>query len=216
MANIIFDYDGTLHDCIKIYAPAFRKAYDHLVYTGLVHQKSYTDYEISKWLGFSAKDMWDNFAPHISEKEKTFCSQIIGDEMLRLIKNGQAQLYPNVETMLQGLLQKRHNLIFLSNCKHSYMQIHREYFKLEKYFSDFYCAEDYNWKPKYEIFNIIKDKYNEEFIVVGDRFHDIDIAKRHGLKSIGCIYGYGCLDELKNATAIAKSPMDILQIINNF
>jgi len=29
--TIYFDYDGTLHNSNKIYAPAFRKAYDFLV-----------------------------------------------------------------------------------------------------------------------------------------------------------------------------------------
>ena len=29
--NIVFDYDGTLHNSIKIYAPAFREAYNYLI-----------------------------------------------------------------------------------------------------------------------------------------------------------------------------------------
>ena len=32
--NIIFDYDGTLHNSIKIYGPAFRKAYEYLIKEG--------------------------------------------------------------------------------------------------------------------------------------------------------------------------------------
>ena len=31
MKYIIFDYDGTLHNSIKIYKPAFMTAYDYLV-----------------------------------------------------------------------------------------------------------------------------------------------------------------------------------------
>ena len=32
--NIIFDYDGTLHETLYIYKPAFLKAYDWLVKNG--------------------------------------------------------------------------------------------------------------------------------------------------------------------------------------
>ena len=34
MKYIIFDYDGTLHNSIKIYKPAFMTAYDYLVDNG--------------------------------------------------------------------------------------------------------------------------------------------------------------------------------------
>ena len=31
MKGVIFDYDGTLHESIRIYAPAFHRAYEYLV-----------------------------------------------------------------------------------------------------------------------------------------------------------------------------------------
>lgn len=52
-------------------------------------------------------------------------------------------------------------------------------------------------------------------IMVGDREHDVLGAKQIGLASIGVLYGYGDLDELKNAgaTYIAKNPEDISKIV---
>ena len=55
---LIFDYDGTLHDSIQIYALAFRKSYRALVRMGYVPEKQFTDMEISRWLGFTAQEMW--------------------------------------------------------------------------------------------------------------------------------------------------------------
>ena len=200
MANLIFDYDGTLHDSIKIYKPAFEKAHEYLISKGLSTQRVYSESEISKWLGFTAKEMWNLFAPNLSQSEKDICSKMIGDEMVRLTYERKAVLYPMAEDVLLRLKNEGHTLIFLSNCKEKYMQAHKDVFQLERYFSEFYCSEDFKFIPKYEIFNQIKDDFDGEFIVIGDRHKDIEIATRHNLKSFGCLYGYGNKDELANAT----------------
>ena len=45
--------------------------------------------------------------------------------------------------------------------------------------------------------------------MIGDRFHDIETATQNGLKSIGCGYGYGSLEELSAADIIVNSPKEI-------
>ena len=67
MHSLIFDYDGTLHDSIKIYAPAFRQAYAYLVSLKLAEERTWTDGEISPWLGFSSRDMWNSFLPELPQ-----------------------------------------------------------------------------------------------------------------------------------------------------
>ena len=210
MTNLIFDYDGTLHDSIKIYASAFRLAYSHLVSLCIAEDKEWSDDEISHWLGFSSKDMWNAFLPDLSQNRKDECSQIIGDAMIQFVHEGKAQIYPHGIEVLQQLNKDDYTLIFLSNCKHSYMQSHIEQFHLDNYFSAFYCTEDFDLKPKYEIFNTIKQNYNGEFIIIGDRFQDMEIAQMHDLKAIGCSYGYGEKWELSNSTAVATQVSDIV------
>ena len=55
----------------------------------------------------------------------------------------------------------------------------------------------------------------QRVIMIGDRKYDIVGAKDAGVDSIGVLYGYGSLDELKEAgaTYIAETPLDILSII---
>ena len=207
--NLIFDYDGTLHDCIKIYAPAFRKAYARLVSLSLAEERAWPEREISQWLGFSANEMWDRFLPALPQSLKDECSRIIGDEMLRLVRAGQARLYPGTLETLKRLRQS-HTLIFLSNCKRSYMEAHIGQFYLDDYFSAFYCAEDFNFQEKYKIFDIIKQDSTGEFIVIGDRLHDMEVARTHGLKAIGCVYGYGQPGELAQADLIASGVEEIV------
>lgn len=200
MANLIFDYDGTLHESLCIYAPAFRLGYSHLVRRGMAPDKGFSDAEISRWLGFSAKDMWENFMPELPQSERDLCSGIIGDEMVHLTLAGKAKLYSGAKTVLRRLKAAGHSLIFLSNCKHSYMQAHREQFGLKQYFSAFYCTEDFNFTPKWQIAESILAELSGKSIVIGDRWQDIEIALRHQLLSIGCAYGYCGTDELNGAT----------------
>lgn len=214
MKILIFDYDGTLHDSIKIYAPAFRLAYEHLVSFGMAVQRNWSDNEISHWLGFSSKDMWNEFMPDLPQEWKDRCSQMIGDKMLCFIQEGKAELYPHSLEVLQQLKTNGYRLIFLSNCKRNYMEAHIKQFKLDEYFSDFYCTESYNFIPKYEIFTFIKQKHSGDYIVIGDRFQDMEIAKKYNLKSIGCKYGYGDLDELVNASIVINNIIELTKTIS--
>ena len=103
MKYIIFDYDGTLHNSIKIYKPAFMTAYDYLVDNGYAKKREFSDQEISKFLGLSAKDMWNTFIPNLPKCEKEKCSSIIGESMIKYISEGKAQLYNGVIETLNKL-----------------------------------------------------------------------------------------------------------------
>lgn len=202
MTNLIFDYDGTIHNCLKIYAPSFRKACEYLEQNGKIEKKSYTDKEISYWLGFSGDDMWRMFQPNLEQEWREKGRSIIGEEMAMHLDNGDACLFDNAESVLAELKSNGYNLIFLSNCRVRYQQRHTAKFGLDRFFDYFYCAESYDFIPKYEIFRQFKDNHKGDFIVIGDRFHDMETAVKNNLKSIGCAYGYGSPDELQTADII--------------
>lgn len=215
MAAIICDYDGTFHESIRIYAPAFCKAYEYLVENYAAEPRIWREDEISRWLGYSSRDMWNLFMPDLPEETKRRCSEIIGSEMVRLVKEKKAVLYPGSREVWTSLRERGHRLIFLSNCKRNYMKIHQEAFELEKYFDGFYCTEDYDFAPKYRIFEEIRREFAGPYIIIGDRYHDMEIAEVHHLKSIGCAYGYGKVDELQKADAVAASCGEILELVEN-
>lgn len=212
--NIIFDYDGTLHNSIIIYAQGFRQAYKYLVEKGYVEERLWKDDEISRWIGLSSMDMWNQFMPELSEDEKQKCSNIIGSHMIQCINEGKAELYEGSIDILGYLKEKGFNLIFLSNCKIEYMEAHRKSFNLDRYFKDFYCTEEFGFIPKYEIFQKIKVKYIGGFLVIGDRYQDFEIAKIHNLVFIGCIYGFGKEGELKDSGFLVDNVLELKEAID--
>ena len=73
---VIFDYDGTLHNCAIVYKTAFLKVYDQLVQDGLAQPRMFRDEEISQWLGYSATDMWNAFMPQLNAEQQHTYSKL--------------------------------------------------------------------------------------------------------------------------------------------
>lgn len=213
MPTIFFDFDGTLHDTMRIYGPAFRVGYQGLVDKGLASSRGFDDEWISRWLGWTIKDMWTTFMPELSEEQWRNASHEIGQEMYRLMDAGVASLYDGVPKMLDELVDKGFVLVLLSNAQHSYCDKQRACFGLDRWFSDYCISEDYPGMEKWEFYKKVRDKYPYPHVVVGDRFHDMEVAARSEIPSIGCSYGFGRAEELEEATAIASQPSDIPRII---
>ena len=209
MANLIFDYDGTIHNSMLTYAPAFRDTMKWLSDSGYIAHKDYTDDEISCWLGFNSTDMWQSFHPELAPDIREKARLMLGKDMAERIDRGEGALYDGAEEMLSSLKKSGFTLIFLSNCRFHYLERHKRVFGLDRFFDYFYCCEAFDFIPKYEIFRKISPNHAGSFTVIGDRFHDIETAVRNGLSSIGCAYGFGSRDELSEADIIVDNIRDI-------
>lgn len=216
MTNLIFDYDGTIHNSMKTYAPAFRNTCGWLYENGYIPElKEYSDKQISYWLGFNSTDMWSQFQPDLAPEIREKARIILGNDMAERVENGEGALFKYADDVLSELKGNGYNLIFLSNCRIHYMERHKRIFSLDRFFNHFYCCEEFGFIPKYEIFRKIKPDHNGNFIVIGDRFHDIETAVKNNLHSIGCGYGYGSPEELADADIIVKCITDIPYAVRN-
>ncbi len=205
MTNLIFDYDGTIHNSMLTYAPAFRDTMKWLSDNGYIAEKEYPDNEISCWLGFNSTDMWNSFHPELAPEIREKARLMLGRDMAERIDNGEGALYDGAEKTLSELKKRGYTLIFLSNCRFHYLERHRRVFDLDRFFDHYYCCEAFDFIPKYKIFPKIAPAHKGNFIVIGDRFHDIETAVRNGLPSIGCSYGFGSPEELSGADIIVDS-----------
>ena len=197
--TLIFDWDGTLHNTLRLYGHAFRAAYKWLVEGGFAPEQYYSDEQVSRFLGMNTADMWRNFMPDLPGSIVQEASSRIGRELVRAVDRGEAQLYDGVPEMLEQLHALGYTLVFLSNCQHDCQEAHRKYFHLDLWFSGYFCCEDYQGRPKEEIFLEIAAQFPGPYLVIGDRDSDMRVAQVHGLKSIGCLYGFGTPEELCTA-----------------
>ncbi len=221
---VVFDWDGTLHDTKKLYAEAVGRAYaflkeyvdnasedeqskEVLKNCGFIQKtkEELSEMSLSKYLGMTARQMWDDFMPELDENLQAKAEKIVGDSMVELVYNHSASLYEGTIELLKQLKESGHKLMILSNCKIAYLKAHREIFGLDEWFMDYYPAQQYDFVPKEEILKMIMDKYPGDYFMIGDRYQDIYAGKVCGTKTIGCAYGFGTADELKDADYIAKS-----------
>lgn len=211
--TIIFDYDGTLHNSIKIYAPAFLKAYDYLVENGYAETRSWSEKEISYWLGFNSQEMWRTFLPNLPRHITEHCSGSIGEEMRKLVLEGKSVLYDGALETLGFLKRKGYELVFLSNCKQYYRDAHNKKFELYRYFTNLVCSEEHNFIPKYEILSRIIGSYQQKMVIVGDRYQDIEAGKKNNIYTIGCSYGFAAEGELREADLIIDDISDLMKYL---
>ena len=95
-----------------------------------------------------------------------------------------------------------------------------DHFGLTKYF-DFIGAAtmDESRSKKVDVITYTLDNLGvtdkSRVVMIGDRHHDIEGAKKNGLNSIGVLFGYGDRNELENAgaTYIAETINDILKFM---
>ena len=209
--TIFFDYDGTLHDSMRVYGPAFRKGVAWLEKEGYLAHQEYDDEWISHWLGWTTSDMWQTFTPQLPEEVWRNAAHIVGAEMDRLSSSGQGRLFEGIPEALTQLKQAGYTLAFLSNCRHAYRDAHRQFYNLDEWFDVYHCAQDFPGLAKWEIYQrvITEETHPGPHVMVGDRFHDIEVASKAHIASIGCAYGFGEADELNAASIIIEAPSEL-------
>ncbi len=211
MKTIYFDFDGTIHNTAIIYQNAVNEAYKFLQTKMQLEDRVITKEECNKWLGLTPIDMWNDFMPNLDENLKKEASTLVGNKMRLQLENGYGVLYEGAEETLQALIDKEYQLKILSNCKKTYGKTIMKVFGLDKYIKQFHTAEEYDYKPKYEILSLIKG--NDEIVgFVGDRKADIDAGKHHNILTVGCTYGFGSSEELKDSSVLINDIKELKRI----
>ncbi len=211
--TIILDWDGTLHESMFIYKPAFLLAYQYLVDHGYAKPRQWEDAQIKGFLGMNPKEMWASFEPKLPDDVIQVVSPMISKAMAQSIESGQARLYDGALDVILTLKRLGFTLVYLSNSKTYYMQKMDQAFGLSSIFDVMIASEQYEYIPKKDILTQIKNQLPWPWMVVGDRYVDIEAGKHHGALTVACDYGYGSFQELKDADHHIK---DIKVLINLF
>lgn len=212
--TLIFDYDGTIHNTMVIYASAFRNTYQWLVEEGYARERQIPSSRIAGWLGMNSRDMWNSFMPELPQKIREEASRRVGESMIKQIEDHRAIWYPGAEGMLTALKEMGFCMVILSNCKIAYRRAHWREFSMERWFDAFYDCESYDFAPKTEIIRKIEKDIPAPYIVIGDRKSDMECAVSSGSIFVGCKYGFGEEGELDGADFLADSIEEIPNLVS--
>jgi phosphoglycolate phosphatase len=124
-------------------------------------------------------------------------------------------VYPGIPELLAGLQSAGHPLFIVTSKARVYADEIARHFGLMPYLSGVYGAElSGERSAKAELIGHLLHEQRIDCsaaVMIGDRRHDIDGAKAHGLPALGVLWGYGSRDELvsSGANAVVKSVEDL-------
>lgn len=209
---ILFDLDGTLSDPKEGITKSVQYALKKL------HVDVPTLDELESFIGpplqvsFAEKYQFD------AEK----IEQAIAFYRERFKEKGmyENKLYKDIPSLLKGLKKERYTLVVATSKPTVFAEKILQHFHLDEYFNLVIGSNlDGTRSAKGEIIAHILHTYKEhdkaDFLMIGDRKHDIIGANENGIDSIGVTYGYGSLEELNgfNPTYLVNSVMGIKDVV---
>ncbi len=206
--TILFDLDGTLTDPVQ-------GIINSVIYSLRKMGIEETDREsLKKFIG---PPLADSFREYYSlSDEKAVQAVEYYREYFKAKGMFENSVYDDIETLLKSLNDKGKTLIIATSKPEEFSLQILEHFDLSKYFKYIAGATlDGSRSAKADVIKYALEKCGitdkEHTIMIGDRKHDIIGANENGIDSIGVLFGYGDIDELKNAGAsyIAESVLDI-------
>lgn len=126
------------------------------------------------------------------------------------------RVYDGIEQLLSTLKRENKTVILATSKPEEFAKQILQYFNLTKYFDVIAGATmDSRRVEKADVIRYALGNIHEDLsriVMVGDRKHDILGAKENHLDSIGVLYGYGDMEELREAGAgyIVEKPLDML------
>lgn len=170
---LVFDYDGTIQETIKIYAPAIFDIAKRLrtIYDVPVENPSYARME--SWLGLKNEEMWADFAPALPTAAKAAASARVGAYMRTLVRDGADPWYSGARDTLDELKKQGYRMIILSNSDHEYAEFNRKRFDTDKWFERYIDCESWDWQSKADVLSSIIS--NEPYLT----YVMIEIGRAH-------------------------------------
>ncbi|MBC6974890.1 HAD family hydrolase [Bacillus sp. Xin] len=209
---ILFDLDGTLSDPKIGITKSVQFALEKM---GILEPN------LNKLDCFIGPPLQESFAMYYGFNTEEVI-QAIGFYRERFKKAGmfENELYIDIPLFLDFLKKQGYILVVATSKPTVFSEKILEYFKIDCYFDLVVGSNlDGTRSSKTEIIQYILDKYQEykhsDFVMIGDRKHDIIGANNTGIDSIAVTYGYGSLEELNqsNPTYIVDSVKGIENIL---
>ncbi|MFL0195168.1 HAD family hydrolase [Clostridium sp. WILCCON 0269] len=209
---ILFDLDGTLTDSATGITNSVIYALEK--YDIKVDNRN----ELNKFIGPPLRDSFESYCGFSKEQAKTAVEYY--REYYRKKGIFENLVYNGIEDLLKTLKYNNKTLVVATSKPQVFAQQVLERFDIAEYFT--YIAGsnlDGTRIKKDEVIQYALESCSiinlSKVIMIGDREHDINGAKKVGIDSIGVLYGYGDRDELEKAGAdfIVNTVLDIEKLL---
>ncbi|MHA2226929.1 MAG: HAD family hydrolase [Candidatus Hodarchaeales archaeon] len=210
--TLIFDFDGTLHKGEIISLPIFQECLQSLYKDYKIPNEFPADEIILSQFGKQTEEIYPSLLKTTDQEIIETFGRCVEETEVNAFRSGKGELYPNVETTLETLKKRGYKIALCTNARVDYFNAVSERFQLRKFFDIMLAAGQFPGKDKswmvQRIINILRTKH---FAVIGDRFHDIEAAKKNNGISIGCSYGFGS-EEVQKADIIISKLDELISI----
>ena len=209
--TILFDLDGTIADSGMGVTNAVMYALKK--YGIQVADRS----ELYSFIGPPLRESFMkklNCSPEEAERAVVYYREYYADKGVL-----EDEIYPGIPELLQKLHESGKKVLLATSKPEVYAKKILEHFKLSQYFDVIAGATlDGSRDSKASVIRYCLGLYKGdlgEAVILGDRMHDVCGAKETGIKSIGCLWGYGSREELEayGADYIIESPEEAVEII---
>lgn len=193
--SVIFDLDGTITDS----APGIINSVEYAL-----QKMSVRYYNKDELYSFVGPPLHESFQKYCNcTEEESFTAVATFREYFSEKGMYENTLYPGMLQLLEDLFNKNVPLYIATSKPEFYCRQILHNFNIASFFKDIAGSSmDGSGTEKTEVIAaLLKRNDVSEAVMVGDRLHDIQGARSNGLYALGVVYGYGSVDELKNARA---------------
>jgi phosphoglycolate phosphatase len=199
---VFFDLDGTLVDSL----PDLADAVNHMLVS--IGRPPLGLSRLRRMLGSGVRELIRRALPSDSPTE---IEQGLGLflEFNTLHIADKSRLYPGVREILEQLTAQGFDLAIISNKNEALSRLILNKLGIDHYFG-IICGGDTFEEMKPSPLPLLRvleqlDIPAESAVMVGDSINDIQAGLRAGIKTIGCSWGYGDYEELREADRLAAS-----------
>lgn len=204
---ILFDLDGTLTDSKQDIINSIR-------YTMAKMKLKENNINLERFIG---PPLSESFKKYFGLDNKSARYAVAVYREYYAIKGiFENRVYPGIPELLENLKKNNKTLVCVTSKPTFYAEQILNYFNLTQYFVRTVGSNmDLTCTHKIELIKLVLSHFpeynNSDFIMIGDRADDIIGAKKNNIASIGVLYGYGTLGELKEThpTYIVNSVEDL-------
>jgi phosphoglycolate phosphatase-like HAD superfamily hydrolase len=212
VAVVVFDMDGTL---ANNEAMTVRAAEDGLraYYASRGEDPVIPSPEtIRSLVGLPALEYFAGLVPPgLREDAEAVMASVQGKEEERL-RAGEGRLFDGVPEVIEALRERGDRLGLVSNCMRPYLEANLEHVLRRDWFAVALCLEDHPTKIE-NVRRALGLLGGGAGVMVGDRGSDLEAGRAAGLRTVGCLYGFGRREDLVSADRTIESIRDLVAVL---